>query len=455
MMRTPSLQRQAMRAALVAFVVVSVAVASFVYLNMRAQLEDDLAELLQTRRSVAEQVLVEVRGDLPVTARRLAELGVPARVTMPDGRDVSVPPPSSAATVDAVEALRDPGAAVSLIRTADDGRIEVLASRDGIDRILTRLLLMLGAGFLVSFSLALQLLRRAVALALRPLGLMSDAARRIAAGAREERLRPDDPSTELGSLAHDFDEMLDALEGALVAARTAEHSQRRFLADVAHQLRTPMAGIRVSTELLLLDADATPEERDRLLGNLVRETTRVTRMVNGLLRISRLDLDAGLLLQSTDLVELCEREVARQAELAEVPVVLTVVEAPAAPVLIDPEQFQEALANLLDNARRFAHRRIGVDVTELDDGQVVVRVSDDGPGLAAEDVDRAFERFVTFGSGTGTGLGLPIARGIARAHGGELSYIGPGTDGGYVLRLPGGAGLSDGTRPTGAAPVLP
>jgi two-component system, OmpR family, sensor kinase len=87
---------------------------------------------------------------------------------------------------------------------------------------------------------------------------MSAAARRIAAGARDERLHPDDATTELGSLAHDFDEMLDALEGALLAARTAEQSQRRFLADVAHQLRTPMAGIRVSTELLLLHADGTP-----------------------------------------------------------------------------------------------------------------------------------------------------------------------------------------------------
>jgi signal transduction histidine kinase len=64
-------------------------------------------------------------------------------------------------------------------------------------------------------------------------------------------------------------------------------------------MRTPMAGIRVSTELLL-HADGTPEERERLLGNLVRETTRITRMVNGLLRIARLDLDAALLLRSTE-----------------------------------------------------------------------------------------------------------------------------------------------------------
>jgi two-component system OmpR family sensor kinase len=434
-MHTPSLQRQAMRAALAAFLVVSIAVATFVFLNMRAQLEQDLKELLLARRTVAEQLLVELAGDLPATARRLAQLGVPARVTTGDGRDVSVAPVASAATADTLAVLADPDAPSSTIRTADGGTIEVLASRDGLERILTRLLLLLGAGFLVSFSLALQLLRRAVGVALRPLGQMSSAARRIAAGARDERLRPDDVSTELGSLAHDFDEMLDALEGALVAARTAEQAQRQFLADVAHQLRTPMAGIRVSTELLLLHADGTPEERERLLGNLVRETTRVTRMVNGLLRVSKLDLDTGLLLQSVDLVDLCRREVERQSELAEVPVTLTVLDAPAAQVLLDPTQFQEALANLLDNARRFARTRIDVSVTELVDGQVVVRVSDDGPGLAPEDRERAFERFVTFGPGLGTGLGLPIARGIARAHGGDLVHVGDA----FELRLPGAA----------------
>jgi len=437
-MRTPSLERQAMRAALAAFLVVTVAVASFVYLNMRAQLEDDLGRLVDARLGVADQVLREHDGDLAQVARRLAELGVPARVTTGDGRDVSVPPPSSLATVDDLDVLRDANAASRVLRTDGGGSIEVLASRDGVDRILNRLLLLLGAGFVVSFALALQLLRRGVGVALRPLGLMSAAARRIAGGAREERLRPDDATTELGSLAADFDAMLDALEGAVVAARTAEQSQRRFLADVAHQLRTPMAGIRVSTELLLLHADGTPEERERLLGNLVRETTRVTRMVNGLLRISRLDLDTGLLVKSTDLIELCRREIERQRELAEVPIELVVVEAPATPLLIDPEQVQEALANLLDNARRFALRRIEVSVAELEDGQVVVRVSDDGPGLAPEDRERAFERFVTFGPGLGTGLGLPIARGIIRAHGGELDHV----DGAFEIRLPGVVGIT-------------
>jgi two-component system OmpR family sensor kinase len=441
--RTPSLERQALRAALVVLGVVALAaaIAASVFLDTRAQIEADLDRVLETRAGVAEQLLADADGDLAEVAVRLAELGVPARITAAEGRDVSVTELASVGAVGALgdgDTLGDGDVAVRAILVAGGGSIEVLASRGDADMVLGRLLLLLVGGLLLVVLLVVVLVRRGVASALRPLTQMRATARRIAGGAREERLRADDATTELGALAADLDAMLDALEGGLAAARTAEQSQRRFLADVAHQLRTPMAGIRVSTELLLLHADGTPEERERLLGNLVRETTRVTRMVNGLLRISRLDLEKGLRLKSTDLVALCATEVERQQELAEVPIELTVIEAPATPVLIDPEQFTEALANLLDNARRFARGRIEVTVAELEDGQVVVRVIDDGPGLAPEDRERAFERFVTFGPGVGTGLGLPIARGIARAHGGELDLV----DGAFEIRLPGAVGVT-------------
>ena len=427
-MKTPSLQRAAVRSALVAFLVISTAVASFVYLNMRAQLESDLLELLESRRVTAERIAVEENGDPALVALRLDELGTPASIVLPDGSDLS--------TV----AIPENGLRVAVAMPAPGVLLEVGVSRDGAQRILGRLLVLLGASFLVTFSLALLLLRRAVEVSLRPLGLMSATARRIAAGDRDERLRPDDETTELGSLARAFDDMLDALEAAVDAARTAEQSQRKFLADVAHQLRTPMAGIRVSVELLLLQAEgATAEERERLLGNLIRETGRVTRLVNGLLRIARLDLDTGLLVQSTDLVELCRQEVDRQRDLADVPVELVVAHAPSAQVLLDPVQFQEALSNLLDNARRFALSAITVTLTEHPDGSITLLVADDGPGVLPEDRERVFERFVTFGSGSGTGLGLPIARAIARGHGGDLTV----DEDGFVLSLPGGP--ADGT----------
>lgn len=346
---------------------------------------------------------------------------MPATIVLPDGSELSGSP------------IPEDGLRASVPFPTAGVRLEVGVSPDGAQRILLRLLVLLSTGFLVTFSLALLLLNRAVEVSLRPLGEMSGTARRIAAGDRDERLRPDDGTTELGSLALAFDDMLDALEAAVDAARTAERSQRTFLTDIAHQLRTPMAGIRVSVELLLLqDEDAPPEERERLLSNLIRETGRVTRLVNGLLRIARLDLDAGLLLQSTDLVELCQQEVDRQRDIADVDVELIVAHPPSAQVLLDPVQFREALSNLLDNARRFAVSAVTVRLTEHPDGGISLQVADDGPGVPLEDRDRVFERFVTFGSRSGTGLGLPIARAIARGHGGDLSL----TDGGFLLDLP-------------------
>jgi signal transduction histidine kinase len=314
-------------------------------------------------------------------------------------------------------------------------RVTIGVARDGAQRVLQRLVIVLFAGFFVTISLTLSLLRRAVTHALRPLGDISETAQRIAAGDRDERLKPDDPTTELGGLAQSFDEMLDALAVALRTAQIAEQAQRKFLADVAHQMRTPLAGIRVSSELLLFQADdADPNERERLLGNLVRETNRVTRLVNGLLRIARLDLDTGLLLESTDLEQLCRTEIERQQDLTELTLRFVVDEPLSGPVLIDPNQFREVLANLLDNARRFAAKEIVVTLVEHADGRCVIRVSDDGPGVASDDHDRIFERFVSIGSAQGTGLGLPIARSIARAHGGDLLS----TAEGFVLSLPGG-----------------
>lgn len=420
-MKTPSLQRMALRGALVAFLVVSISVASFVFLNMRTQLDQDLTNVLSARRVATEQIIADVNGDLFAAAPRLADRGIPSSILLPDGQELSQ--------------LRLTENFLTTDVPVTGGRLTVGVSRDGATWLLQRLVIVLSSGFLVTISLALLLLRRAVAFALRPLGAISETAQRIASGDREERLTPDDPTTELGGLAQSFDGMLDALAVALRTAQTAEQAQRKFLADVAHQMRTPLAGIRVSAELLLFQVqDADPLEGERLLGNLVRETDRVTRLVNGLLRIARLDLDTGLLLESADLEQLCRTEVERQQDLTELAVSLVTIDPPSGPVLIDPNQFREALANLLDNARHYAANEIVVRLTEYPDGRCLITVKDDGPGVQPDDHERIFERFVSIGSAQGTGLGLPIGRSIARAHGGDLVS----TDDGFVLSLPGG-----------------
>lgn len=235
--------------------------------------------------------------------------------------------------------------------------------------------------------------------------------------------------TEQRWMAETLDSTLGQLYAALAEAQGAEESSRRFLADAAHQLRTPLAGIRACAELLLLGA---PEaDRDRLLATMVRETSRSARLITGLLRIARLDQGQALPLGQVDLVAVCRDEVERLALLApELEVTLEVSSTPEASLPLDAGSCQEILTNLGDNARRHATSSIAFYLS-AEEGQVLVRVADDGPGVPDEARERVFERFVSLDSRGGSGLGLPIARGLARAMDGELRYAD-----GFVLTLP-------------------
>ena len=219
------------------------------------------------------------------------------------------------------------------------------------------------------------------------------------------------------------------LEEALARVRAAQDTDRRFLADAAHQLRTPIAGIRACAEALLRGAEA--EQADRLFANLVRESSRLTRLEADLRTLARLDDGERLRVRAVDLVGVCKDEISRVWSLA--PQLDVVLRAPALrwPVAVDDRAVREVLANLLDNARRHAHSRIDVVITPGQDG-IDLRVADDGPGVAADMVESVFGRFVSLDGLGGSGLGLPIARDLARACGGDLGY----RSGGFVLHLP-------------------
>jgi PAS domain S-box-containing protein len=235
--------------------------------------------------------------------------------------------------------------------------------------------------------------------------------------------------TEQRWMAETLDSTLLQLQTALSEAQTAEESSRRFLADAAHQLRTPLAGIRGCAELLL--RGAAENDRDRLLAVMVRETTRSAHLITALLRIARLDQGEPLPTGEVDVALLCQDEVERLSLLApELDISLDVSGAPAQALPLDARSCHEILSNLADNARRHARSTIAFTVT-CEEASVLVRVSDDGPGVADEDREQIFERFVSLDRRGGSGLGLPIARGLARALGGELCYAG-----GFLLELP-------------------
>jgi signal transduction histidine kinase len=230
-------------------------------------------------------------------------------------------------------------------------------------------------------------------------------------------------------MAQTLDRTLTALEEAVEEAYAAEEASRRFLADAAHQLRTPLVGVRTCVELL---AKAGPDDQQRLLTALGIEADRASRLLVGLLRIARVDSQPPVVEDGVDVVALCRDEVERLRLVAGALDVRLEVAAAVPRVPADPDGVREVLSNLGDNARRHAASSVTCRV-EAVDGAVRVSVRDDGPGVLAAARERVFERFPSLDGKGGSGLGLPIARGLARGMGGDLLC-----DGGFVLVLPAG-----------------
>jgi len=214
-----------------------------------------------------------------------------------------------------------------------------------------------------------------------------------------------------------------------LAARDAEQHGREFLAFAAHQLRTPLAAIRSTVEALVVSNDEL--DREHLLSGLARESARAGRLVSSLLRVARLDQHEPLPLRRADVGELARAEIDRAG--AAWPTSVWDLETADGPVeiLCNPDALAKAIAALLDNGRRHARSRVTVTVRAFANA-VEIAIRDDGPGLPPGQAEAAFQRFVSLDGRGGSGLGLPIARGIAEAHGGKLTY----EDGTFTIHLP-------------------
>lgn len=417
-MRTPSLHRRLVAGGVGTVVLLALFLDVLLFVSWRSNLLGALDDQLDDWESL-------VRGEAPGLdaaglAQRIDNLGLTATVRSADGDlfDAGRPHPTTGTTVDRDIELPSGNSAV------------IWVSRLGADESLRRLLTVEAIGTLTVASLAFLLLRMVSDLALKPLDDMSSAIRRTAAGHRGERLQADQPSTKLGELATAYDHMLDALETALSDADLARDESRRFLADAAHQLRTPVAGILACTEALLLGTD--PAENDELLALLASDSARTGRLITSLLQTARLDQGLEPALHHCDVVALCEEEVGRSRSLApRLAIQVHPSGMESRSIELDGHMVREILANLLDNARRHARSKIDVSVT-VNTCMVELRVFDDGAGLAADSRERAFVRFVSLDGQGGSGLGLPIARGLAEAHGGHLTY----EENSFVLRLP-------------------
>lgn len=307
-------------------------------------------------------------------------------------------------------------------------------------------ILMLGAGA-VTLLLAAAALTFAVRRALSPLDSMTSVARRITNGDRGRRLLPTKPNTDLGRTASAVDEMLDALEDAerreAAAARTArlaEEDMRRFLADAAHELRTPVAGISALAQSLQRDAEHRPDRVARWSELLVGESSRASRLVGDMLDSVRAENTSDLDATDTDLADITRRTVERAA-LVMPNIWFDVDAAQPITVHIDVGRIEQILSNVLDNAGRFTPSGGTIRVAVGRDTHAFVTVDDEGPGVAEADRERIFERLVRLNSARdrasgGVGLGLSIARTLARAHGGELVCLAGPSGARFRLTLP-------------------
>jgi len=301
--------------------------------------------------------------------------------------------------------------------------LRVAHSEEGLWRELREFLWVLLLAFPVALLLAgvggYALARKALA----PIDTMSHRAERISADRLHERLPVGNPEDELGKLASVFNVMLARLEAGF-------EQLRRFTADASHELRTPLTAIRSVGEVALQDQKSPPEYRD-VIGSMLEEVDRLTRLVENLLALSR--ADAGhIQLQRADLSLLTLAHEARSLVevLAEEKQQRIAVDGddPDLRVSADRLILRQAIVNLLDNAIKYSpvERRIVIRVRRGGDSQVFLEVIDQGPGIPTEHRSRVFERFYRVDSARtrewgGAGLGLSIVQWAVEAHGGEIT----------------------------------
>ena len=217
--------------------------------------------------------------------------------------------------------------------------------------------------------------------------------------------------------------LLDALNGLLGEVAGAAQNQRRFLANAAHQLRTPLAGLRAHTELAL--AQPMPESCRAQLEQVHEATIRTARLANQLLALARAEPGGGERpVDEVNLKSVVEHEANAWVHQALARDVDLGFELEAAPVRGDPFLLREAMANLVHNAIEYSQRGGRVTVrTGRNGSHSFVEVEDDGPGIPVQERERVLERFyrVPGTPGTGSGLGLAIVREIAAGHEGTVS----------------------------------
>ncbi len=293
--------------------------------------------------------------------------------------------------------------------------------------------------------------------ALRPIDRITTTARAIEIEHDfSRRVDATGPQDEVGRLATTFNEMLAALQTAFQQMEQTLQAQRRFVADASHELRTPLTTIRGNLALLQRDPQIDEGDRVAVIADSIDETERLSRLVNQLLTLARVDAGVPIPCKPLDLRDIADAVIRRVQPLVRA----HVLRGPCGPQVIvegNRDALMQVLTILLDNALKFTPAGGNITITVDSDAQHgMVSVHDSGPGIEPAIQSSLFERFVRGDLarvGEGAGLGLAIAHDLLAAQNGTITVVSePGQGSTFTFSLPRRAQAED--APITALPTL-
>jgi signal transduction histidine kinase len=302
----------------------------------------------------------------------------------------------------------------------------VTATVDGVDQSVQRVRDVLWVGLPIVVLLAGGATWILAGRSLRPVGAITAQTRRIRSSTLHERVPVPRGDDEISELAVEMNTMLERMQ-------REDERRRQFVSDASHELRSPIAAIRVQAEAVLADGDGDTE----LAGGVLAEAERMAMLVDDLLALARHDegrSGAGQIVDVDDIV------LAAAGAPRRVPVDTSGVS--AGQIRAHPDELLRAITHVLDNAARHAETRVVVTVRVDTDESVVVTIDDDGAGIAGADRARIFERFVRLDDARsrdagGAGLGLAVVDTTVRAAGGTVTVVDAPIGGArFILRFP-------------------
>ncbi len=304
-----------------------------------------------------------------------------------------------------------------------------------VERVLLRQQIALSVGLAVLLVLGTLLGLWLTSSALKPLDDMVETCNRIASGDLSQRVNLPQRNDEIGRLAAAFDHMADWVEATMEA-------QQRFIASAAHELRTPLAALQGSMDVLLRDALDDPPTAHRLTQSMYREVTRLFRLCDQLLGLSRAHTAEAIHKRSLALAPFFQEFMTQAGFLAQERH-LALQKGSSLTIPADPDALKRILFNLVDNAVQ--HTVEGSEITvgwREAPGGVEIFVADDGEGIQPEDLPHIFEPFYRGDRSRsrrkgGTGLGLALVKAVVEAHGGKVSATStPGGGSTFTIWLP-------------------